>query len=86
METANHKVLKDKWALDAKALDKDLQNLNVALAELESVKPNKRTYVQRCNVFFVEKRDTLVRKKRAELEAKQQERHRVGLAIRNATE
>ncbi|KDO29165.1 hypothetical protein SPRG_05409 [Saprolegnia parasitica CBS 223.65] len=84
MDSSNSSMLKDKWALDAKALDKDIQNLNVALAELDSVKPKKATYVQRCNVFFVQKRDLLVKAKKAELEAKQAERHRVGLALRNA--
>ncbi|ETV73887.1 hypothetical protein H257_11544 [Aphanomyces astaci] len=68
-----------KWTLDAKALDTDIQNIKVALAELDSLKPRKQAYLQRGNLFFLTKPEVATRAKEAELEAKQARRHDVGL-------
>ncbi|KAF0719903.1 Aste57867_700 [Aphanomyces stellatus] len=72
-------ALQEKWTLDARALDKDIQNIKVALAELDSVKTNKKTYLQKGNLFFLTKPEVATRRKEAELKSKQEKRHDVGL-------
>ncbi|ETW02007.1 hypothetical protein H310_06525 [Aphanomyces invadans] len=68
-----------KLALDAKALDADIQSIKVALAELDSMKPRRQAYLQRGNLFFLTKPEIATRAKEDELEAKQAKRREVGL-------
>uniref|UniRef100_K3W789 Prefoldin subunit 1 n=1 Tax=Globisporangium ultimum (strain ATCC 200006 / CBS 805.95 / DAOM BR144) TaxID=431595 RepID=K3W789_GLOUD len=67
----------------AKKLDVDIRQLNVAMVELDSVKPKKATYVKRGSVFFLDRRDMVVKAKRNELKDKEQKRHDVGLQLRS---
>ncbi|KAF0736722.1 hypothetical protein Ae201684P_001593 [Aphanomyces euteiches] len=72
-------AFKDKWTLDAKALDKDIQNIQVSLAELDSIKSRKQAYLQRGNLFFLTKPEAATRAKQDELQAKQAKRREVGI-------
>ncbi|GAB9467885.1 hypothetical protein Gpo141_00005216 [Globisporangium polare] len=69
----------------AKKLENEIRQLNVAMAELDTVKPKKATYVKRANVFFLDRRDMIVKAKRNELKDKEQKRHDIGLQLRTAT-
>ncbi|KAF1775442.1 hypothetical protein GQ600_13335 [Phytophthora cactorum] len=48
-------------------LDGDIHLLKVALNELDAVKPKKTTYTKKANVFFLEKRDIIVKTKKSKL-------------------
>ncbi|KAK1948242.1 hypothetical protein P3T76_000532 [Phytophthora citrophthora] len=76
-----------------------IQQLKVALSELDNVKTNKydswirqTTYTKKANVFFLEKRDGIVKSKKSkalsfwytdELKEKEKKRHNVGLDLRS---
>ncbi|CAI5725950.1 unnamed protein product [Peronospora effusa] len=63
-------------------LDREIQELKVALGELKTVKPKKTTYTKKANVFFLEKRDAIVQIKKNELKDKEKKRHDVGRLLR----
>ncbi|CAH0477345.1 unnamed protein product [Peronospora belbahrii] len=52
-------------------LDREIQQLKVALSELETAKPKKATYNKRANVYFLEKRNVIVEIKKNELNNKE---------------
>ncbi|CAI5733531.1 unnamed protein product [Peronospora destructor] len=56
-------------------LDREIQQLKVALGELKTVKPKKTTYTKKANVFFLKKRDVIVQIKKNELKDKEKKRH-----------
>uniref|UniRef100_A0AAV1VMF8 Uncharacterized protein n=1 Tax=Peronospora matthiolae TaxID=2874970 RepID=A0AAV1VMF8_9STRA len=55
-------------------LDKEIQQLQVTLSELDTVRPKKTTYIKRANVFFLEQRDAIVQTKKNELKDKEKMR------------
>ncbi|KAG2839965.1 hypothetical protein PC116_g4808 [Phytophthora cactorum] len=67
-------------------LDGDIHLLKVALNELDAVKPKKTTYTKKANVFFLEKRDIIVKTKKNELKEKEKKRHVVGLELRDSSQ
>ncbi|KAJ0411516.1 hypothetical protein ATCC90586_001111 [Pythium insidiosum] len=83
-ETAN---AMDRWRKEqeAKALDREIQQLKVAMGELDTVRPKKTTYVRKANVFFLERRDVIVKTKRNELQSKEQKRVNIGLELRSTS-
>ncbi|POM68368.1 Hypothetical protein PHPALM_15478 [Phytophthora palmivora] len=74
----------ERWKAQrlAQKLDGEIQQLKVALSELDTVKPKKATYTKKANVLFLEKRDTIVKTKRNELKDKETKRHDVGRQLR----
>ncbi|GLD91731.1 hypothetical protein PINS_up000264 [Pythium insidiosum] len=70
---------------EAKTLDREIQQLKVAMAELDTVRPKKATYVRKANVLFLERRDVIVKAKRNELKTKEQKRVDVGLQLRKSS-
>ncbi|KAG7400265.1 hypothetical protein PHYBOEH_006402 [Phytophthora boehmeriae] len=76
----------ERWKAQrlAQKLDGEIQQLKVALGELDTVKPKKTTYSKKANVFFLEKRDVIVKTKKNELKDKEKERYDVGLQLRNS--
>ncbi|TMW60676.1 hypothetical protein Poli38472_000718 [Pythium oligandrum] len=79
-------VVTERWRLEhaAKKLDGEIQQLKVAMNELDNVRPKKATFVKRANVFFMERRDVIVKTKRTELKDKEQKRLDVGMQLRSA--
>ncbi|ETP07512.1 hypothetical protein F441_16207 [Phytophthora nicotianae CJ01A1] len=59
----------ERWKAQrlARKLDGDIQQLKVALSELDTVKPKKTTYTKKANVFFLEKRNVIVKNKKSKL-------------------
>ncbi|ETI37753.1 hypothetical protein, variant [Phytophthora nicotianae CJ01A1] len=78
----------ERWKAQrlARKLDGDIQQLKVALSELDTVKPKKTTYTKKANVFFLEKRNVIVKNKKSELKGKEKKRHDVGLKLRNSSQ
>ncbi|KAG7393566.1 hypothetical protein PHYPSEUDO_007403 [Phytophthora pseudosyringae] len=74
----------ERW--EAQKLDGEILQLQVALSELDTVKPKKATYTKKANVFFLEKRDAIVKTKKNELKEKEKKRHDVGLELRNSAQ
>ncbi|KAI9906513.1 hypothetical protein PsorP6_004118 [Peronosclerospora sorghi] len=68
----------------ALTLDGEIQQLHVALSELDTMKPHKSTYTKKANVFFLEKRDSIVRTKKNELKIKEKKRYDVGQELKRA--
>ncbi|KAH7479108.1 hypothetical protein PRIC1_009339 [Phytophthora ramorum] len=75
----------DRWKAQqiAHKLDGEIQQLKVALSELDAVKPKRTTYTKKANVFFLDRRDNIVKTKKHELKNKEKKRHDVGLELRN---
>ncbi|KAF4047310.1 hypothetical protein GN244_ATG00445 [Phytophthora infestans] len=77
----------ERWKAQrlAQKLDADIQQLKVALSELDTVQPKKTTYTKKANVFFLEKRDVIVQTKKRELRDNEKKRHDVGLELRESS-
>ncbi|RLN49459.1 hypothetical protein BBJ29_000129 [Phytophthora kernoviae] len=75
----------ERWKTQrlAQKIDAELQQLKVALSELDTVKPKKMTYTKKANVFFLDKRDVIVTTKKNELKDKEKKRYDVGLQLRD---
>ncbi|DBA03291.1 TPA: hypothetical protein N0F65_011650 [Lagenidium giganteum] len=76
----------------AAKLDAQTREVQVALGELESVRPKKvgscfvstkHTYLKKANVYFLERRDVIIKTKRNEQKDKEQRRHDVGMQLRD---
>ncbi|KAE8911048.1 hypothetical protein PF005_g10482 [Phytophthora fragariae] len=83
-EVKEHGSGDDRWKVQrfAQKLDGEIQQLKVALSELDTVKPKKTTYTKRANVFFLDTcRDAIVTTKKNELKEKETKR----LELRNSS-
>ncbi|KAG6609881.1 uncharacterized protein IUM83_00505 [Phytophthora cinnamomi] len=87
-EVTEHGGSDERWKAQrlAQKLDVEIQQLKVALSELDTVKPQKTTYTKRANVFFLDRRDVIVKTKKIELKEKEKKRHDVGLELRNSSQ
>ncbi|KAG1703036.1 hypothetical protein DVH05_007949 [Phytophthora capsici] len=88
IEEVGENGTEERWKAQrlAQKLDGEIQQLKVALSELDTVKPNKTTYTKKANVYFLEKRDGIVKSKKNELKEKEKQRHNVGLNLRSSTQ
>ncbi|CCI45026.1 unnamed protein product [Albugo candida] len=50
----------------ASTLDKQIRELQVALSELDTVRPGKQTFIQRGRILFVEKAEIIANIKKGE--------------------
>lgn len=77
----------ERWQAQRRAqkLDVEIQQLKVALSELDTVKPKKTTHYKKANVFFLDRRDVIVKSKRNELKEKERLRYDLGLKLRESS-
>ncbi|CEG48643.1 uncharacterized protein PHALS_06455 [Plasmopara halstedii] len=72
-----------KKQLSIQKLDGEIQQLKVALSELNTLKPMKTTYTKKANAFFLEKHDVIAKAKSSMLKELEENRYGIGLELRD---